>query len=274
MYTAYVPALLFVVVIDSVSIALAPENYKYTTAFTFSSFLGNLFQLQDFPFMKSINILDFTSFGSARTFWTLAIEWWIYIWFGYIVFVIMKKKSISIFSLLLLFALSIAPLYHLVSGRGNGLTAFWLMGAGVWILSKTFPMATFTKIGKLLLIVLLVCFALGRAYIKMTAYDPIFALLLACILFLSIDIVKDIRFHPKVEQLIRLNANYSFTLYLIHYSTLDFIVTHWGNVYSPYLLFFIGCVMSNVISFMMGYVFEVILTPVVKKYLYSTFLKV
>jgi hypothetical protein len=43
--------------------------------------------LQDFPG------LPITSFGSARPFWMLAIEWWIYLFVGAVFFFIVKKKS-------------------------------------------------------------------------------------------------------------------------------------------------------------------------------------
>lgn len=75
-YATFLPALVFVLFIDFLSIRLSESGYRYWSAFDVKTFVGNLFLLQDFPG------LPITSFGSARPFWTLAIEWWIYLLSG------------------------------------------------------------------------------------------------------------------------------------------------------------------------------------------------
>ena len=125
-YPAFIPALLFVLVLDYISKSISPQAYSYTDAFDIKTFLGNIFMLQDFPFLKHISF-PITSFGSARPLWTLAIEWWIYLWFGMLIIKIFKAKP-SIITIVCFLFLCIVPLYNLISGRGNGLTLFWLFG--------------------------------------------------------------------------------------------------------------------------------------------------
>ena len=133
-FSAFVPAMLVVLVIDAASYLLQPASYQYVSAFDVETFLANLFMLQDFPFWSLVAQDCCTSFGSARTFWTLAIEWWLYMFFGFLVFVLARKPSQG--NLIIAAALSVVPLYNLAGGRGNGLTLFWIFGViAYWLIS-------------------------------------------------------------------------------------------------------------------------------------------
>ena len=103
-------------------------NYKYIKAFNVETFIANLFMLQDFPF-----IIPFTSFGSARPFWTIAIEWWIYLFFGCLVLRLSVGNRNVLVQILIVSFLSIVPMYNFIGGRGNGLTVYWLLGAVVFL---------------------------------------------------------------------------------------------------------------------------------------------
>jgi peptidoglycan/LPS O-acetylase OafA/YrhL len=124
-YTTFIPALTFVLFIDLFSIYLNGELYQYWGAFDVKTFAGNLFMLQDFPG------LPITSFGSARPFWTLAIEWWIYLFVGAVFFFLTKKKSMALIPVIAVF--SVVPLYNLVGGRGDGLFLYWIFGSVIYV---------------------------------------------------------------------------------------------------------------------------------------------
>src|SRR4051794_14178125 len=113
-YMGFIPSLIFVVAAEVLTHhllrlpnpkSIAEPLYgigtatviSYHHAFSVKAFIGNLLMLQDFPFQPQIydfflktfslnlsSILPITSFGSARPFWTIAIEWWIYMLFGWI----------------------------------------------------------------------------------------------------------------------------------------------------------------------------------------------
>ena len=108
-YTTFLPALVFVLSIDAISVLLSESGYRYWSAFSVKTFVGNVFMLQDFPGMP------ITSFGSARPFWTLAIEWWIYLFVSAVSFFIFKDRSLPLLACVVVF--SVVPLYNLLGKR-------------------------------------------------------------------------------------------------------------------------------------------------------------
>tara|TARA_B100000900_G_C20446789_1_gene661420 strand:- start:265 stop:984 length:720 start_codon:yes stop_codon:yes gene_type:complete len=222
---------------------------------------------QDYPAFQKISY-ELTSFGSARPFWTLAVEWWIYLSFGYLLLVISKKNKITLRSLIVFGFFSIVPVFNLIMGRGNGLTTYWIFGLIVYLVSTLNVIENVSKNLKILFLLVFSGLGLFRAYSKMEAYDPIFAFLLAISLYIIIDLYKDKKFSNTAIKIIRYNASFSYTLYLIHYSILSFIKTHFGDSTNPYLLFAIGFIAANVISILIGRYTELSLTNKVKQTLY------
>ena len=177
--------------------------------------------LQDFPF-----IISFTSFGSARPFWTMAIEWWIYLFFGYLVLTFSVGNRNTLVQVSVVSLLSIVPMFNFVGGRGNGLTVYWLLGMVVYLISTK---KIFNKINLTVKFIYLLFFfglAILRISQTMQEYDPIFACALAGVLLLMIDICANIEFSKIAIKIIRYISSYSYTLYLIHYSTLDFLYSN------------------------------------------------
>jgi peptidoglycan/LPS O-acetylase OafA/YrhL len=268
-YTAFIPSIIFVLILDLISKNINPELYSYSKAFDLKTFVGNIFMLQDYSIFFFVPQDVVTSFGSARPFWTLAIEWWIYLLFGYLILVILKKSKISVSNVLILSLFSIVPVFNLISGRGNGLTTYWLFGSIVYVISTLNLLKGVNHNIKLIFTVVISGLALSRAYYKMDAYDPIFAFLLAIMLWLIIDIYKDKSISKNTTKIIRYNSSFSYTLYLVHYSILDFIKTHFYESANPYLLFLIGFISANVISILIGRYTELSLTKKVKLFLYK-----
>lgn len=224
--------------------------------------------LQDYPLIR-ISKFNLTSFGSARPFWTLAIEWWIYLLFGYLILVVLRKNKITITNLLLLSFFSIVPLFNLILGGGNGLTTYWIFGLIVYLISTLNILKNISKKFKMIFLMIFAGLALFRAYFKMDAFDPIFAFLLAISFWLIIDIYKNVKISNNSSKIIRYNASISYTLYLIHYSILSFIQTHFGDSTNPYFLLIMGIFISNFISILIGRYTELSLTRKIKKTLYQ-----
>jgi peptidoglycan/LPS O-acetylase OafA/YrhL len=222
-YSAYIPALFLIFIIDLAGSYFFNYN-EYNSSITFENLIGNLFMFQDFPlvdFLKNkFNIsLNITSFGSSRQLWTVAIEWWLYLFFGFIMF-----KKIKLNSLIpLLFLL--VPLLINTGGRGNGLTLIWFLGGAVYYILKN---KTFRVSGGLtfFIILILTFFQRGR-FISWEIYDCGIYIIVASILYLilyyfqylcKIEIIKS-----NIINFINVISDYSFSLYLLHYSLMIFI---------------------------------------------------
>ena len=268
-YVAFIPALVFVVILDALSRYLNPETYSYSEAFDLVTFIGNLFMLQDHVVFSLTPEMNVTSFGSARPFWTLAIEWWIYLFFGYLVLVFAKQKNLSLVSVGIVSLLSIVPLFNLVSGRGGGLSAYWIFGAMIYLISTQGILQQVAVRTKVLTSLVLAALACLRIAYTGQEYEPIFALILALMLLIIIDIFDQVRIPKSIVKFIRVQASFSYTLYLIHYSILDFFKAHFHEASNPYLLFAAGFVVANLISLAIGRFTEVVLTERVKRSLYG-----
>ena len=266
-YTGFLPALFFVLAADFLSKSSFGKAYAYSNAFNLRTFLGNLLMLQDYPAMPLLQRLDVipaslafvlhasvSSFGSARPFWTVAVEWWIYMFFGWVVLGVTQKarKPFIVWPVLIL--LLVVPLTNLVGGRGNGLMTIWLLGLLVYAMllrfSISLPSPTlFALAGTFLLA------AFTRLFQTFEAYDLPYAGLLAIGIYFSLVALQhsDVVFPRPVASLIVFNANISYALYLLHYTLLDMLSLSRGG---GLLSLFIGIVLSNLAAFAMYLAFD------------------
>jgi peptidoglycan/LPS O-acetylase OafA/YrhL len=227
-YSGYFPALLFVACVDEFMIHHG-HLYAHAAAFNVKTAFGNLLMLQDFPGLHFFDI-TMTSFGSARPFWTLAVEMWIYLFFG--AAVLWGRDGYRPLQLGALLVLAIVPVANLFGGRGKGLFACWLLGA---LVEYVLHAQAFRRISSRYLILLLV--ASSGAYglylrrekevYGLVSYVPLFvafscALALAMRSRLTVD-------RQRLRKVISYLAGYSFSLYLIHYTVLEAAVTFLGR---------------------------------------------
>ncbi len=257
---AFVPALILVAVIDKIIISITPPAYTYYGAFNIKTFVGNLLQLQDIP--KPAFFI--TSFGSGRQFWTLAVEWWFYIVAGFLVLYIypkIKSKSLNLAMFILLVAFSIPSLYHLIGGRGNGLTFTWLLGV--------FSYLVYTRVKKqkpvviLLILLASVSCTIGCGLYFKEAYCIPFVLSLFLTFLLLLVFAESI--NGKVKKIagrgfFKFVAGYTYSLYLVHYSIMYFLSCLLKSNTFAFLdaknCFFIGIIISNVVAIPFSFVFE------------------
>jgi peptidoglycan/LPS O-acetylase OafA/YrhL len=247
-YAALIPCLIFIVCLDWLSIYLY-AGYQYHDSLTVTTFMANILMLQDFPFQHV-----FTSLGSGRPLWTLAIEWWMYMAFGFLVLKFMNKFSWRYLPLFL-FCL-IVPIYHII-GRGNSLTLFWIFGVIITISIPYFNKLINNNIYLLCSLFIFLFFI--RLYVTKDSYD------VACAILLSLIISLMLIYLSRIEVLnsyvpvksIKFAVKYSFTLYLIHYTILCFL----GNLLSKYNIsdvwkIIIGMVVCNIIAKLWAIYFE------------------
>ena len=94
-------------------------------------------------------------------------------------------------------------------------------------------------------------------YTTKVAYNLSFSLLLTLALyfFLNYSYRSRHKFSNRSKKIIKLSADYSFTLYIWHYTIL-WILSIFKSEFSPYLLFLIGFIVSNLLSLIIAYFTE------------------
>ncbi|PTT49208.1 acyltransferase family protein [Aeromonas sp. HMWF016] len=261
-YTSFIPVLIFIVVIDFFSKSINGSLYAYNEAFNVKTFISNVFMLQDYPFINFV-----TSFGSARPLWTVAIEWWIYLFVGALFFTL-KNKSKNAFVYFFIVFLSIVPMYNLIGGRGNGLTLYWVYGVMIYYIFERAILKSVSVISMFIMMIALVVMACYRVMSDLQEYDYLFALYIAGVIVLLVEISTRFNFNAIVVRVSTFLASYSYSLYLIHYSIFDFLVTRYGGGYT---VFFTAFIFSNVVSYFFAMLFEIYLTNKIKRGIYSFF---
>ncbi len=268
-YSAFIPCLFFILFVDVVSFSLFPAEYSYDETFNLKTFLLNVFMLQDYPMIdfRSIfsgnisvaTLLNFNlisqPFASGRPLWTLALEWWFYLFFGFLVL----HKTIKLNSVLKFFiflVLAFIPLLNTTFMRGSCLTYVWFMGVLMYFAVSS-PLMKSIYNSKIL-IGAFIFLALLRVFTnKNEAYDFQLALILTIIFALLLNFYSNssVFNNQTVNTWIRTSANYSFTLYLIHYSIIDFAKNYIneGQSFMGLGALFIIC---NVLAFSIAYYTE------------------
>ena len=150
---------------------------------------------------------------------------------------------------------SIVPFYNLIAGTGNGLTMMWFFGAVVCMLLMYGIGRPMGKTYCFLASFALLATALIRYSMINTEYDVLFAgILSASLLFIIFGLQQtNIIRAPWLKKTILFIADYSFSLYLLHYTILHFFMGQIGK-YDISLLVVGSIIAANVVSmvFAMG----------------------
>jgi peptidoglycan/LPS O-acetylase OafA/YrhL len=217
-YSALVPALLFVVVVDGIVIHVFNER-AFAAYYSGKTLVANLFMLEAYRGVFP-RYLQSPAFGSASPLWTLAIEWHIYMFVAAVFFIWARpERRLPMIAIAILFCQ--VPLYFLLGayqadGVGMGLFSLWLAGACVLLALRMVQLPYWISL--LLALGAAACFFLvtrARLEYNFLTYATVVIFLFAVLsasqssrLITSKPVVRSIRFF----------ADYSFTLYLIHYS--------------------------------------------------------
>jgi len=140
-YSGLIPAIIFIIFLNSLTMYLYNSSYGYLSNFPIIQLIGNLLLIQGNN--------DFQINPFSRPWWTLSIQWWIYLSFGWLVLGSKTNKKLSnkIFYIIFLVLLSIYPIYNLVFESDGGITLVWVMGAICYLIlsrKKIKPSSSFT----------------------------------------------------------------------------------------------------------------------------------
>ena len=265
-FLPYVPAILLVAVLDQATV-LSPV-YEYVADFTWSTAVANLFMFQDYPLfqiLRRLHVPDqpwfFKTFGSGRQFWTVSIEWWIYLTAGLGTYLALHRRTPSVAMLLLLGFVAVEPLYNLVGGPGDSLTLTWLMGAAANVAYRRVAAGQVGHVQGLwwkgIWCAVAVLAATRLFFTHGRIYDPVFALLFAGLLFLPMAMLLCLH-NPGPWRWLGLNrlSFHSYSLYLTHGSIVLFLLARYGQAVMGWRGLALLVVASNLAALPFAVLFE------------------
>ena len=263
-FLPYLPALLFVAMLDWFS-SKSPF-YEYGADFNWHTAIANILMLQDFSVFQLLRrmhvpeqIWFVREFGSARQFWTISIEWWIYVAVGVGIAVAAGRHGRYKFLIVLLCFSAIEPLYNLVAGPGNSLTSVWMLGAGASLIYRKYYEKNISSPWQYIFfgsgLVGLACLRL--LYTQFKVYDIVFVALLCALLFLPIfayrkSTVNGVGHYLCLDRL----AFHSYSLYLTHNSIVILISIAAHDHLPGWWQFGLCIVLANLIAIPFAYAFE------------------
>jgi peptidoglycan/LPS O-acetylase OafA/YrhL len=251
-FSVVIPTLLLTLILGLIGIAISGESPFSMNLWHFLSTL--LMQQENLLFLKfqyylpnepQYNIIGF--FGENLPLWSLSLEWWNYVFFGFVFYFTASKYKTTQYMLFLMACLFVIT-YALFPGRASsGLSFIWFGGVLIhYILNNGFQ----TKKSGWLAFVFLVFTAVQYEINQQLS-------IVFCALFFSASIMyfqeREFANWKRFFGLFKWPGNYSFTLYSIHYPILLFTL---AIVKDPIINSIIVIVLSNLISFLFFHLFE------------------
>jgi peptidoglycan/LPS O-acetylase OafA/YrhL len=248
LWVCLVPALIFSAAVASLVIDL--PDYPALRSTGPVQFFGNLLMLEDYPVFQVLRRLGLDSeyyvrpYAAAEPYWTLPIEYWLYVVFGYIFFYGYLGRGKPGWASTGLFVVAAgAVVYHGATGFGQCLSLLWLMGClGPWAVSADRRLQQrFGYSDKVALRMLLGWLALCLLMITLRGssrgldfYELHVAVFLAAFLMgliwltgrIQIDVV------PRFSKMARTIAKQTYALYLTHNAVLTFYIANHGLEFS------------------------------------------
>lgn len=271
-YAAYLPALVFVALAD-ISLMHSPYYPKGAHGGA-AQFFGNLAMLEDFPLFQMLRRAGLdaswfvTAYGSAGQFWTISIEFWIYVAFGISFYALRtgKPKLLGVAGLALAFA-AIEPLYHFAGGFGECLTMLWLAGCtGAFGLVyqgrvralfrlRAASRPVMKKVWLGVAAVFLGFIALRGLTSHLHWYDLQIGLYTGVVLFALFHVIGPAKTFP-LGRVWRAIAEYSYSLYLTHCTVLIAVATLAGGMIKGPLYIALLIAAPNLFAVAFWYLFE------------------
>ena len=278
-FTPFVPVLILVASLDWIVLHFTDKT-DYSVYFTLKNFVANLLMLQQHPFglvadQLGHSQLKLATFGSARPFWTVANEWWLYIAFGMLLFTNVWRHAVP--AIFVFGCVAIVPLFNMVAGTGQGLSLIWAIMAVSAIyyhryqaqissflgerISTIWQKLTAALVVCILLLLLIVRFfwvsfiEAGFQFVRPIFYDFNFYVLMV-LLLVSIFLLLQNSAAQRRNVISQFFADYSYSLYLVHYSLIYCVASlGWLPDSGPvkFMLLFVLC---NLVAVVMWWLFE------------------
>mgnify|MGYP003860358461 CR=1 FL=1 len=218
-YIALIPCMVVLVLVTLLGYALVQ---KPIAAVGLRDTIGTLLMLENNPLLEQMRYyfqsddgswLFVKNYAGALPLWTLVIEWWIYMAFGW--WILVKQKRKWWYWPLLLFFL-IEPAWQTFVGNrlGPGLPIFWLLGVVLVFMLESAWMKNRTRNVLLSLAGFIAMFPLFLLLGWKMAALSYFIFVSFAVLALNNSTLKPPR---QLDAVVRFGAGYTLTLYILHY---------------------------------------------------------
>ncbi|UWU79728.1 acyltransferase [Bradyrhizobium huanghuaihaiense] len=246
-YTAYLPAILLIGLVTvllrwyGIEIKADPTNLK--------TFIGNIFMQQNVPCCLSVS-----TFGTAGQLTSVALEFHIYFFVGALYFLVRGRNVVLCCVVAAMFAFMPLAYFSNLPGTDRALFALWLLAFASYFVVKALAEHK-ANVGFwcLALIVTLATWLIQRTPGDDANLRQYPMLILS---FVSlVQITQAIRIVPRrLASFIKVVADYSFSLFLIHLTIQRVIFSFWTDATVSRLL--VAVVVANVLAFVFSLLFE------------------
>jgi peptidoglycan/LPS O-acetylase OafA/YrhL len=224
-------------------------------------------------------VFGISSFGSARQLWALPPFWWLYMLFGWLVLSKRDLKKKYLYYLILAPIIIIMILICLGFNSFNKIqfSFMWFLGVAFVLLLNKFNSYIQEKETKespkskenvlktkktvkyisLLISIGLFVSAFIRLYFHQNPFGIIYYLLLVgAVLFILVGSqYANFTYPKKMRRIIKFLANYSLTLYLLHFSLCNLLLGI-NDIFNDIFSFIVLYVIANIASIGVAYVSE------------------
>ncbi len=261
-YTGLVPCFALIALMDYIHINLDTDHFVRYFGNLASlknpwDILGNLLMLQNVPFFRVPN------YGDAFPLWSLNIEWWLYLSFGWVVFNYKKLRSGNLSYILVAFVFWFFPLLLLLYNTYENLIVVWYLGVGITFLIMGGRLNFFSRRGYLILGTITAVLVLVRLQVVINVGKGVYDLTLELLLFTGILMMvlfsngKSIVRNVLVKRVIETMAKYSYTMYLVHFPFFSLMFSLNEYFHHPWWVVSVFCFLFlNLLSFALAYFTE------------------
>jgi peptidoglycan/LPS O-acetylase OafA/YrhL len=266
LYVVLIPSLIFIVACDCFFWKYLGAPYEFENNLTIKAVVSNLFFLQYYPpgWLLGRSFADGwlaqAALGTGRPLWSLAAEWWLYVAYGWLMLSPPESAGRRVGGRLLALASLPVVLYGIFGGHDTGLALLWCLGVGAMHLMRGRTLPDWDSRW---------LFVVGCSMFLLSFFCPVadkaghsfrmnVCLCLAVASLLLAHQATRFQFYEyfRLGTVIRFFADYSFTLYLTHYT-----VEHWARVLygtrAPQLAVVLGTiVLSNIVAIAIASVTE------------------
>lgn len=264
-YLVVIPALIITYILDLYGYKLfnssgiytgdlnfASLNYSIINRLDITNFFGNIFMLQE-----SI----YPTFGSNSPLWSLAYEVWYYILFFSIVKIFIKNSIKNKIFYILIIILS----FLILNKQIFLYFSIWLMGVAIWYLENKIKVNT-----RIALIFFIFSLLISRIHIISYQFiSDLFVATSICFMILSFQ-SKSLKF-MQFYNLNKIFSNFSYSLYVIHFPILIFILSFLHDKFSfkfsvePNINYLVYFIIILVLIYTLAYLFFILTEKNTKK---------